>query len=62
MVPGSVGCGVADFAATTMLAPRAARARAMARPMPREAPELAPPQQDERRQTQQGKRQHSQRT
>ena len=38
MVPGSVGCGSAVFAAMIMLAPSAAARFAMARPMPREPP------------------------
>src|SRR5690349_22172734 len=38
MVPGSLGCGSAVLAATTMLAPSRAARRALARPMPREAP------------------------
>ena len=38
MVPGSLGFGTLDFAAMAMLAPSRAARRAMARPMPREAP------------------------
>src|SRR5258706_2928483 len=38
MVPGSLGCGVVVFAATTTLAPSFAARSAIARPMPRDAP------------------------
>src|SRR5690606_37297141 len=38
MVPGSFGFGTADLAAMATLAPSRAARRAMARPMPREAP------------------------
>lgn len=38
MVPGSLGCGSAVLAATTMLAPSWAALRAMALPIPRLAP------------------------
>src|SRR5215212_9148107 len=38
MVPGRCLCGSAVLAATTTLAPSLAARRAMARPMPREAP------------------------
>ena len=38
MVPGSFGLGTLDFAAMAILAPSRAARRAMARPMPREAP------------------------
>src|SRR5690606_26674892 len=38
MVPGSFGLGTADLAAMATLAPSRAARRAMARPMPREAP------------------------
>lgn len=38
MVPGSLGCGSAVFAATTTLAPSLATFRAIALPMPRLAP------------------------
>src|SRR6478736_2259708 len=38
MVPGSFGFGTADFAAMTTLAPSRPARRAIARPMPREAP------------------------
>ena len=38
MVPGSLGCGVSVLAATAMLAPSRAARKAIASPMPREAP------------------------
>src|SRR6478672_4164906 len=38
MVPGNLGFGTADFAAITTFAPSRAARRAIARPMPREAP------------------------
>src|SRR3954471_13316075 len=38
MVPGSFGCGSADFAAITTLAPSRAARTPMASPMPRDAP------------------------
>lgn len=38
MVPGSLGCGSAVLAATTTLAPSRATLRAIALPMPRDAP------------------------
>ena len=38
MVPGSLGLGTEDLAAMATLAPSRAARRAMARPMPREAP------------------------
>src|SRR3974377_956951 len=40
MVPGSLGCGVSVFAAMTTLTPSVATRVAIARPMPREAPEM----------------------
>src|SRR5690625_7016116 len=40
MVPGSLGWGRSVLAATAILAPSAAALSAMARPMPREAPEM----------------------
>src|SRR3972149_1345874 len=38
MVPGSLGCGLSGLAAATMVAPSRAARRAIASPMPREAP------------------------
>ncbi len=38
MVPGSLGCGWAVFAAITTLAPSLAHLKAMASPIPREPP------------------------
>ena len=38
IVPGSVGCGSAVFAARTTFAPSSARRLAIAKPMPREPP------------------------
>src|SRR5215212_9933354 len=38
MVPGSFGCGSADLAAMTTLAPSRAARSPMARPIPRDAP------------------------
>ena len=39
MVPGSLGCGASVLAAITMLAPSRAARNAIAKPMPRLAPE-----------------------
>lgn len=41
MVPGSFGCGSAVLAATTILAPSRAALKAIAFPIPREAPVMS---------------------